>query len=298
MGERATLLYGIGAPKTGTSWLYSYLEGHPECAMPLVKEMHYFDTVEGVLANWHQDMLIRQITSQRDRVERIEAGQEEGRAPRVRRRIAGLERLLAALMIGEADPRAYLDVLYERAGEAKVVADFTPAYCMLPLSRLTMMAGLVEQTRFLFIMRDPVERFWSQCRFQAANRVKRGGAADVEKVANTLVDRTLRGEETEIFQRSDYASALTKLDALPRDTVKVLFYEDLFEQETLDTLCTFLGIASHKAVFNEPRNSSPALALDEGRRAALQRMLAPQYAAAHDKMGALPDGWSRNMERV
>jgi len=33
----------IGAPKAGTTWLYSHLAKHPGIWMSLVKELHYFD---------------------------------------------------------------------------------------------------------------------------------------------------------------------------------------------------------------------------------------------------------------
>src|SRR6478735_11126174 len=33
----------IGAPKTGTTWLYKHLSRHPEIWIPPVKELHYFD---------------------------------------------------------------------------------------------------------------------------------------------------------------------------------------------------------------------------------------------------------------
>ena len=42
----ATLLFGIGAAKAGTTWLYRYLAAHPEVRLPAVKELHYFDTCE------------------------------------------------------------------------------------------------------------------------------------------------------------------------------------------------------------------------------------------------------------
>lgn len=34
---------GIGATKSGTSWLYVVLKEHPDIWMPFVKELHYFD---------------------------------------------------------------------------------------------------------------------------------------------------------------------------------------------------------------------------------------------------------------
>lgn len=40
------VLYGIGAQKAGTSWLFQTLRKHPRIAFPLRKEAHYWDWVE------------------------------------------------------------------------------------------------------------------------------------------------------------------------------------------------------------------------------------------------------------
>ncbi|SIN98304.1 sulfotransferase family protein [Vannielia litorea] len=298
MGERATLLYGIGAPRTGTSWLYGFLDAHPQCAMPVAKEMHYWDTVEGMNPDWQKDAVVAQIGRLRDRIARVDSGEEEGRLPRLRRRLRQMERWLAVLVIGARDPRAYVDILYEGAEDAKLVADITPAYCLLPQKRLREMAEVVPETRFLFLMRDPVDRYWSQCRFMAGRRAARAGQGNTEEVARQLLDKALRGENADIAQRGDYTAVLAKLAALPKERVMCGFYEDLFKPGSVRALCDFLGIDRVKVNLNEKVNAGPEVELDEPRRAALQRMLAPQYAAVAEEMGALPEAWQRNMERV
>lgn len=40
---QATHVVGIGAAKCGTSWLYNYLNNHPQAVRAKVKEIHYFD---------------------------------------------------------------------------------------------------------------------------------------------------------------------------------------------------------------------------------------------------------------
>ncbi|MGR3794446.1 sulfotransferase family protein [Vannielia sp. SX4] len=298
MSTQATLLYAIGAPKTGTSWLYGFLDAHPQCAMPVAKELHYWDSIEGLKPEWQRDQVVAQISRLRDRIARVEAGEEEGRLPRLRRRLKQTERWLAALVIGERDHRAYIDLLYDGAGDAKLVADITPSYCLLPQKRLREMADLVPDTRFLFLMRDPVERYWSQCRFMAGKRAERGRTNDANAYALQLLDKALRGENADIAQRSDYASVLAKMAALPKSRVMCGFYEDLFKPGSIRALCDFLGIDRMKAELKEKVNAGPELELDDSHRAALQRLLAPQYAAVADEMGALPEAWQRNMERV
>ena len=37
---------GIGAPRAGTTWLWTVLRQHPQIWMPPRKELHYFDRAE------------------------------------------------------------------------------------------------------------------------------------------------------------------------------------------------------------------------------------------------------------
>ena len=37
---------GIGAPRAGTTWLYSILKTHPDIWLPPLKELHYFDVID------------------------------------------------------------------------------------------------------------------------------------------------------------------------------------------------------------------------------------------------------------
>jgi len=39
----ADFFVGIGAAKSGTSWVAEYLREHPDVAMSPIKELHYFD---------------------------------------------------------------------------------------------------------------------------------------------------------------------------------------------------------------------------------------------------------------
>src|SRR5262245_149682 len=41
--EDKTLVLGIGAQKTGTTWLHRYLSRRPEIYIAPIKERHYFD---------------------------------------------------------------------------------------------------------------------------------------------------------------------------------------------------------------------------------------------------------------
>ena len=41
------VLLCIGAAKAGTDWLHRQLSMHPECHLRSIKELHYFDALDG-----------------------------------------------------------------------------------------------------------------------------------------------------------------------------------------------------------------------------------------------------------
>ncbi len=88
-----------------------------------------------------------------------------GRGPQTRQR--DLDAAIALLGRPESGA-AYLDYLGAGQGAA-VVGDITPAYGLLSVERLRAMAALGE-TRFLYILRDPVARLWSHVRMIAGRR--------------------------------------------------------------------------------------------------------------------------------
>lgn len=273
----ATLMYGIGATKAGTSWLYRYLAAHPDCAMPTPKELHFFDTLEFGPRKLQQKMLAR----------RIAEGDEDQKAQ--------LTRWLGILESGDA--AAYLDYLTANAGEAKLVGDITPAYALLPEQRLTAMAALAPVTRFVYILRDPVERLWSNIRMAAGRKAK--GEAQRERIAHRLAERVLAGEDHEVMKRSDYAGALKRLDrALDVKTLFVGFYETLFSAETMARLCDFLGISFRDGDYSKRIHGGQRLPMGEALSDRFARLLAPQYAAVEARFGSLPEAWQNNMVKV
>lgn len=51
---------GIGAPKTGTSWLFKCLQEHPQVCVPPSKELHFFDldTSTNQNINWYYEQFL------------------------------------------------------------------------------------------------------------------------------------------------------------------------------------------------------------------------------------------------
>lgn len=290
---QATLMYGIGATKAGTSWLYRYLDAHPDCAMPDPKELHFFDTLESGRSKRQVAAIDARIATLREKRAQFRGAYGD----RLAAKIAALTEWRDVLASGDADTGRYLGYLYGDAEGAKLVGDITPAYALLPEARLREMATLAPVTRFVYLLRDPVARLWSNIRMVAKRQAKAAG--DVAQIAAGLLRKVLAGEERNAMARSDYAGAMARLDrAVPAASLFVGFYETLFSDASIEKLCRFLGIAPRPGDYGDRVHGGVPVTLEDEARGALSRLLAPQYAAMEARFGTLPDAWQQNMMKV
>ncbi len=293
-----TLLYCVGATKAGTTWLYRYLHDHPECAMPAVKEAHYWDTFDA-------DRLEKQLVAFRVRLREMRAQKAEanevGRLWQVQnlnRRINDMKALIETLEGDRADDSAYLAWLMQGRNGAAVVADITPNYATLSDEDLAQMRDLTPTAKFIYLIRDPLDRLWSHIRMQA--RRQRQDHEVYEKKSNNILYRILnRGQETHILERGDYPKIIRKLRrVIPEGRLLIQFAEDLFTAEGVARLCAFLGIKPVKAAVAKPANEGPeGVMLDKLRPRALG-LLNEHYDWVARNVGPLPQRWQDNLARA
>ena len=293
-----TLLYCVGATKAGTTWLYRYLHDHPQCALPAVKEAHYWDTFD---AERRDAQLAAYRTRQREmRAAKTEA-EAEGRGWQVDnldRRIHEMKSLMAVLEGDRGGDSAYLAWLTEGRDGAQVVADITPNYATLSDDVLAQMRDLSPDTRFLYLIRDPLDRLWSHIRMQA--RRQRLAHEIYEKKANNILYRMLnRGQETHILERGDYPGIIRKLRrVIPDGRLLIQFAEDLFSAEGLARVCAFLGIAPARSEATRPAHSGADVVMLDKLRPRAQGLLNEHYDWVARNVGPLPQRWQDNRVRA
>ena len=274
----------VGAAKAGTTWLYRQLSRHPECHFRSIKELHYFDALEygrmGRHLKAHQETQVAHLA------EAAERGVGDAKA----RKISDRGDWLDVIDGGAEDVPAYLEYLHAGAGKARVVGEMTPAYALLPESRLQRMAAMAPDVRMLFLLRDPVERLWSHVRMMAARRDETGQVT-YQRCAN-LLRRTLNGKEEQIAMRSDYAGAIRRLVAsLPSGMLLIEVFEEITRGEGLARVCDFLGISRMSGEL-QPAHAGQPLAMTPEQRLAATKWLRPQYDAAERALGRRPADWA------
>ena len=286
------IVYCVGATKAGTSWLYRYLHDHPDCAMPAVKEAHYWDTFD-------PDALAKQTTMFRVRLREMrdmkDDAAEEGKAWKVKnldRRINEMKALLAVLEGDRAGDMAYHAWLTDRQG--KLTADMTPNYATLDDDMLARMRDVAPDAKFIFLLRVPLDRLWSHIRMQA--RRQRQVHEVYEKKANNILYRMLnRNQERHILKRGDYPGIIRKLRrVVPEDRLRVQFAEDLFTTDGVVQICDFLGIAPVAAEVKTPVHEGPEVVMLDKLRPRALGLLNEHYEWVARNIGPLPQRWQDN----
>jgi len=292
MGE-PTMMFCVGATKAGTSWLHRYISNHKECHMRAIKELHYFDAVE--FDDWQPWI---DMVDGRRKLSLLEAqGLEADQAERKLSTAQGAADWLKVLKGRRQNDAAYLQYMTDGMSEETLIGDFTPAYSLLPEGRLRHMASILPRVRFVYLLRDPVERIWSHCRMMAKRRANKPD--EVQRRSVNIMKRVLKEKEAEIVRRSDYASALKRLEAVTgQDQLFVSFYEDLFNRETIAKLSRFLGIGLGWADYDKRFLEGPKAQMEPGQWAEMREFLAHQYDAMSEMLGDVPASWGKEPAKV
>ncbi|WP_294932288.1 sulfotransferase [uncultured Paracoccus sp.] len=253
---QANFLFCVGAQKAGTTWLYSYFAAHPQVHVQPIKEIHYFNVL------WDS----KQIGFRRMREKHLASFPPlpksvltlTGRFARGARSILATERgdgglyedsrrLVEMYASEEPDHAAYRRLMLDGAADKPWVADITPDYSVLGGRRYRQMSDAFPGSKFLYLMRDPVQRMWSHLKMRAewmCAHVRPG------ITAGDVLQKVLEGRERHILDRSNYRGTLFALGQLPADRVKYMFYETMFANDAIAGLCRFLGVDFHPGNYN------------------------------------------------
>ena len=215
---------GIGAQKSGTTWLHARLREHPSIFLPEEKELHYFDW------NFHR-------------------------------------------------PLAGYAADFRDAGE-RLAGEITPGYAILPDDRIDFIARVMPDVRVIYLMRDPVERAWSQV---VMNVVEIGGE-DPAAIDDASWLRRL--DDAQVRRRGDHAAVLDAWSRrVPRDRIMVGWFEEIVEAPTelLARIHEFLGVERRRPVGSGVVRPGAGVPMPPGVRAGLVEMLQPELAALADR---------------
>ena len=237
------LLIGIGSQRCGTTWLQRQLLNTGKVHFA-VKEHHYWNSVRSPYVALYGLPLGPATQILRRRHVRLQKWSRHfGSA------IHLMMTRWSALLSGPLDHSYYAKSLVIGRRDQPVVADITPAYSRLSSRTFAEIAALHPNTRFLFIMRDPVDRLLSGVKQRSHHSVgeRLGGAAAAEQLLAQAVDEP---EVSADILRSRYDRTIRALErAVPADRILYLFYENLFNEESMAKIAAHIGINRIDAAF-------------------------------------------------
>lgn len=297
MLEGKIFFVGLGAPKCGTSWLSDYLNGHPEVLFSPIWELRYFNSGSSQSAG----IATLAAAPFLEQLERTTAMLVKNfRRPEKRNlRLAQIEGLVDRIRMIEGGD-SYLEIFRKRITPShRVFGEHSPVYCSLGENGFKAIKAMHNPVRVIFIMRDPVDRHWSHVWFQLQPKPKKSAHQisaetelrnDPEALARCL-SNTLTGT---LLRRGRYDLTLRAMDKVfAPEEMLVLFYENLFTDESIVRVTDFLGVSAKPALFEKRVNANlKKLKLGAADAAVIRDAYAPVYEYCRERFGsAVPASW-------
>lgn len=267
--------------------MQDYLKCHSEVCVPVWKEVNYWLRIE---SPGYVDRVVvrcRKALDQQNWYLRMK------KKLRPDPKALGL-RLVERMMDGkESGHRGYANVIFqEHHGEA-VAGEVNPQYAVLSSRTYRDMALLHPDTKFLFLMRDPVNRFYSGVRH----------SLKAPETRMNFQPENLRKRWTEFLgdpgswalRCSRYDQTIRELEAaIPAERIAYFFFEDLFMQSSIDRLTDFLGISRKGGDFGKMVNYGKGgdSSMPEDLVERTREVLDPTYRYMAERFGSqLPSSW-------
>ena len=263
------------------------------------KEQNYWNNVEyrksdfqGQRSDWYLHASYKNVVG-RNLVIRLarRMGFLKRKSPRLD---ASIKRAYRAIQNPVAPHREYADAIFaQQTKNSRVFGESCPQYAFLRSETFAQMHALNANTRFIFVMRDPVARLVSGVKHNMRMQGEEGLMTEDKLWQH--IRNALDAPDDISMLHCRYDDVIEKLEAaVPRENIKYGFFENLFEQAQIDELCDFLGIAREAAKFDIKVNSDtkPSVNLTSSQRAVVATALTGVYAALDAKFGnALPAAW-------
>lgn len=216
---------GIGAEKSGTSWLHRNLRYNETLFLPPQKEVHYFNATH---------------SAEVDRATRIVSFYNQF-TEMIRQKTVTVEELqsLSHWALGDGRTDEWYAELFAPAG-IRLAGEVTPEYSILPIERIKHIYSLMPEVKIIFLMREPISRTWSSYRML----VNDGKREFSEKDAMEMT------KDAYLLSKANYMQIIENWESVfPRENIFYGFYEDIVERpvELLTDITRFIG----SDIFNE-----------------------------------------------
>lgn len=248
MTNNQTLFFCIGAQKSATTWLHLELNKSPDVFLAPPKEINYWNVVRSPFMGEYRLLTRRRLTPRRDNSWKgiVKRTIDGSFFSEWRERELLIQRYNS---IFESDPRihqSYLEYIGIGENNNRLCGDVSPYYALLSSRTYREMSECHPDTKFIYIIRDPVDRLWSGVAQRFRHNFAAGQFKDIDH--ERLFREALEDYFHLDFQLSNYKRTIQNLrTAVPFDNIVILFFETLIDPNVVDErekLQKFLNIPS------------------------------------------------------
>jgi hypothetical protein len=246
-----TFLLCLGTQKAGTSWLFDFIKDVATVDLGFRKEYHIFDRLQ------FDEFFQEDIRA-------LKTAAESGKVFEH----ADLWKRLSMI----SNRQEYFDYFTNilASEHISLTGDFTPTYSLLDINFLKNIkeefAKRDINTKVIYLMRDPVERIWS------ANRMT------MRILGNEIpLVGSHKAKFVEMLTR--YENTVPKIKSVfDKENVYFNFYENLFQDQTIQEILRFLGLPHTQANFSKRVNASEYVEIDTSDKKIVEKYYAETYA--------------------
>lgn len=231
---------GVGAAKTGTTWLYSSLSLHPNIDLPPMKEIGYLYGRTYLDENQPLSLYF----SRHDKSHWYYRSRRRELKQHVRAHFAQLIRFNLNFKEFLWDIRYALfrhtDSWYRNLFEGgKCSGDITPIYCELTEDDIVALKKDFGDKKILFTMRDPVEREWSRAKMNLCKK---------RNLTPDQIDRdswVAHFEMPDKLASNDYVAIYDRwAQVFGEKNVMLIYFDEIIADgwSTYHKICDFLGV--------------------------------------------------------
>ena len=216
---------GIGAQKAGTTWLHKRLSELPDFSHTPLKELHYFDRSKKYpsIQKLTETYTIKRIINPLWLFKAL-------KQTYLKRNTNEERKWYKKWYFSNYNNDWYLS-LFDNLQNIK--GEITPSYSMLDIEDIKEMHSIAPDAKIIFLIRNPIERAWSQYRFQH----KKKNDKDFEFIINFIDSETQE-------LRSNYKRTIENyLLYYKKEQFKVFFFDEIINtpNNLLHKIVEYLG---------------------------------------------------------
>jgi len=288
--KKKTFLFLLGTQKAGSTWLNNQLKQSDEFWGSELKEWRL----------WRQYFkLNKSINFQIDKDSKAPI-EDFFHSNSIKAHLTKKERNQIKRQKIRRNPKEFLENCVAHINthkKLKILADFTPSLGMLEVQQLKEISEMFFksgiETKSIFLIRDPLQRALSQAQMKINNKHKE--IAHDRKAVN----KWILSNKKALLKRSRVDETLAKITLIEKFIqTKIIFFDELFNQNSLDSICQYLDISPISVDLINPNKSKP-LEVDSQTKAILAKDLESTYIYLnHHFKGRPKKMWAESFDYI